>query len=107
MGGQMAGQKVIGKANWIKPGTQTHKVNWVRPTPAPTNAPKCRGHKTLAGPFQYFNKRAHSKNCEHSHHFLYEYKGADCVWISEKQEIATPASYGQLYTRFQMMEYGN
>merc|ERR1711998_803370 len=76
------------------------------PTPKPTRAPKCSGAKLLAGPFTYFNE-GHAKNCEHRHHYLYEYKGADCIWTSKKFQIATPASYGQLYTTFSMMEYGN
>jgi len=77
------------------------------PTLAPTRRPACKEGKLLTmggtGKFEYFND-GHAKGCEHRNHYLYEYKGSDCVWTSSRQEIAFPDNYDALFVRFLMME---
>merc|ERR1719199_1136570 len=56
--------------------------------------------------FNYFNT-GHAKGCEHRHHYLYDYKGSNCVWTSDKQTLTHPHGYDKMFTTFKMAEYGN
>jgi len=92
-----------------------------QPTPAPTPYPthhcpvtcnlqnthsKCSGNKQITKTFNYFNTGT-AKGCEHRHHYLYDYKGSDCIWTSTAQAITHPHGFDKLFTTFKMAEYGN
>merc|ERR1712070_892963 len=45
--------------------------------------PKCTGAEKLTGTFQYFTS-GKASGCEHRNHYLYDYRGSDCIWESNK-----------------------
>merc|ERR1712166_736167 len=60
----------------------------------------------IAGTYRYFNS-GKATGCEHRHHYLYDYKGTDCVWTSNLNKFTKPHSYKSAFVRFQVAEYGN
>merc|ERR1711865_1307701 len=45
--------------------------------------------------------------CEHRTHYLYEYRGTDCVWTSNYNKFAHPHNFDGAMVKFQMAEYGS
>jgi hypothetical protein len=103
------------KADW----STECKTGKVVQTPLTTCSDKCdhfkqvgvcigtgRKQVKIAGTYSQFNS-GHATGCEHRHHYLYEYKGADCVWTSNKQTLKSPHAFTNAFVRFQMAEYGN
>jgi len=88
-------------------------------TPSPKCTDGCDGTKQvgvcvggsskisrIAGNFAYFNTGT-ATGCEHRHHYLYDYRGSDCVWTSNAVPFKYPHAYRQAFLRFHMAEYGN
>jgi hypothetical protein len=65
-----------------------------------------RRNVKIAGTYSQFNTGTAS-GCEHRHHYLYEYKGSDCIWTSNKQRLRQPHAFQAAFVQFQMAEYGN
>jgi len=66
----------------------------------------CTGNEQIANTFQYFNTGS-ATGCEHANHYLYDYKGSDCIWYSPILDIKHPHGYDKLYVTFHMAELGN
>jgi hypothetical protein len=66
----------------------------------------CTGNHKVAGTFKYFNTGS-ATGCEHRHHYLYDYRGSDCVWTSNVLPVAHPHGYDKLYATFSAANYGN
>jgi hypothetical protein len=60
----------------------------------------------IAGTFATFNSGT-ATGCEHRHHYLYEYKGSDCIWTSSQNKLTHPHAFAGAFVRFQVAEYGN
>jgi hypothetical protein len=60
----------------------------------------------IAGKYTHFNTGS-AKGCEHRHHYLYDYKGSDCVWTSNWHPLKSKHAYQNAFLKFQMQEYGN
>jgi hypothetical protein len=60
----------------------------------------------LTGKYSYFNTGT-AKGCEHRHHYLYDYKGSDCVWTSSEKKFRSKHAFQNAFLKFQMAEYGN
>jgi len=59
----------------------------------------------IAGKYTHFNS-GRATGCEHRNHYLYDYKGSDCVWTSNPHKLKTPHAFQNAFLKFQMAEYG-
>jgi hypothetical protein len=101
------------------PAVECSKARPTYPVPATTCTDKCdvtknvgacigtgRKNVMIAGTYRYFNTGT-ATGCEHRHHYLYDYKGSDCVWVSDVKKFTTPHSFQNAFVRFNAADYGN
>jgi hypothetical protein len=71
------------------------------------DTPPCKT-ELITRTFSQFNQKdSTAKGCEHRTHYLYDYKGSDCVWTSGMNKFIHPHSFKSAFVRFQTAEYGN
>jgi len=61
----------------------------------------------ITNTFHYFNSGS-AKGCEHRTHYLYEYRGTDCVWTSRPTALKSLGTYTYEWMRveFKVADYG-
>jgi len=86
---------------------ECHGTNWKGHgnTMDKTSLANCKNTK-IAGTFSKFNTGT-ATGCEHRTHYLYEYRGTDCVWTSNYNKFAHPHNFDGAMVKFQMAEYGS
>jgi hypothetical protein len=86
---------------------ECHGTNWKGHgnTKDKTSLANCKNTK-IAGTFSKFNTGT-AKGCEHRTHYLYEYRGTDCVWTSNYNRFKHPHNFDGAMVKFQMAEYGS
>jgi hypothetical protein len=74
-----------------------------------TAAPVCKNKKErhITSTFNYFNSGS-ATGCEHRHHYLYEYRGSDCIWTSSPTAIRDLGkyTYESMRVEFKVADYG-
>jgi hypothetical protein len=63
--------------------------------------------RSITTPFTYFNSGS-ATGCEHRHHYLYEYRGSDCIWTSSPTALKELGKYTYEWMRveFKVADYG-